>query len=297
MLSVIKKKTINLIGNKGGGYMASDVKWIKIVTDIFDDEKIKLIDAMPEADAILVIWFRLLIQAGKSNQNGALFLNNKLAYTDEMLATVFSRKISTVRLALETFETLGMIERGNYIQISNWYKHQNIDGMDKIKLQNTERQRKYREKQKLISSNVKENNDNNVTHNVTVTENNAPRIRIKKEDLEEDKEIKEEVKEKNTKKKVANASVMTSQTLSELDKTLIEFETMRKSMKKTLTEHAKKLLLAKLEKLSKGDEALMVEILNQSILNGWQGIFPFQQDNNTKGSNKSLKVSDWDSLM
>jgi predicted phage replisome organizer len=232
MLSVIKKKTINLIGNKGGGYMASDVKWIKIVTDIFDDEKIKLIDAMPEADAILVIWFRLLIQAGKSNQNGALFLNNKLAYTDEMLATVFSRKISTVRLALETFETLGMIERGNYIQISNWYKHQNIDGMDKIKLQNTERQRKYREKQKLISSNVKENNDNNVTHNVTVTENNAPRIRIKKEDLEEDKEIKEEVKEKNTKKKVANASVMTSQTLSELDKTLIEFETMRKSMKK-----------------------------------------------------------------
>jgi hypothetical protein len=41
----------------------------------------------------------------------------------------------------------------------------------------------------------------------------------------------------------------------------------------------------------------MVEILNQSILNGWQGIFPLQQDNNTKGSNKPLKVSDWDSLM
>jgi len=40
-----------------------DVKWIKIVTDIFDDEKIRLIDALPDNDTILVIWFKLLVQA------------------------------------------------------------------------------------------------------------------------------------------------------------------------------------------------------------------------------------------
>jgi hypothetical protein len=139
------------------------------------------------------------------------------------------------------------------------------------------------------------NVDTDCIHNVNTLDTQI-RLGLDLDKIRLDKNSKE-LKEKNTKKKVANASVMTSQTLSELDKTLIEFETMRKSMKKTLTEHAKKLLLAKLEKLSKGDEALMVEILNQSILNGWQGIFPFQQDNNTKGSNKSLKVSDWDSLM
>ena len=32
-----------------GGSLLSDIKWIKIVTDIFDDEKILLIESLPEA--------------------------------------------------------------------------------------------------------------------------------------------------------------------------------------------------------------------------------------------------------
>ena len=50
--------------------MATDVKWIKIVTNIFDDEKILLIESMPEADSIIVIWFKLLCMAGKQNNKG-----------------------------------------------------------------------------------------------------------------------------------------------------------------------------------------------------------------------------------
>lgn len=30
----------------------SEIKWIKITTNMFEDEKIKLIDAMPERDTI-----------------------------------------------------------------------------------------------------------------------------------------------------------------------------------------------------------------------------------------------------
>ncbi|MBN3374799.1 hypothetical protein CF087_22550, partial [Clostridium botulinum] len=30
----------------------AEVKWIKITTNMFDDEKIKLIDAMPERDTV-----------------------------------------------------------------------------------------------------------------------------------------------------------------------------------------------------------------------------------------------------
>ncbi len=48
----------------------AEVKWIKIVTDIFDDEKILLIESMPEHDAIIVIWFKLLCMAGKTNNSG-----------------------------------------------------------------------------------------------------------------------------------------------------------------------------------------------------------------------------------
>ena len=43
----------------------AEVKWIKIVTDVFDDEKILLIESLPEADSIIVIWFKLLCLAGK----------------------------------------------------------------------------------------------------------------------------------------------------------------------------------------------------------------------------------------
>ena len=43
--------------------MASEIKWIKIVTDIFDDEKILLIESLPEADTIIVVWFKLLTLA------------------------------------------------------------------------------------------------------------------------------------------------------------------------------------------------------------------------------------------
>ena len=51
----------------------AEVKWIKITTNIFDDEKIKLIDTMPDRDALLVVWFKLLTLAGKTNDNGFLY--------------------------------------------------------------------------------------------------------------------------------------------------------------------------------------------------------------------------------
>lgn len=98
----------------------AEVKWIKITTDVFDDEKILLIESMPSADSIITIWFKLLILAGKQNNNGVFMMSNKLPFTDEMLATIFRRDLNTVRLALKTFEEFGMIEVvDNVITIPN----------------------------------------------------------------------------------------------------------------------------------------------------------------------------------
>ena len=88
----------------------AEVKWIKIVTDIFDDEKILLIESMPDADSIIVIWFKLLCLAGRQNNSGVFLMNGRIPYTDEMFATIFRRKLNTVRMALRTFEQYGMIE-------------------------------------------------------------------------------------------------------------------------------------------------------------------------------------------
>ena len=145
----------------------SEIKWIKITTDIFDDEKICLIDAFPDHDAILVIWFKILALAGKHNRNGLLMMSDKVHYTDEMLATIFRRPLNTVRMALGIFEQFGMVEIiDGVITLPNWEKHQNIDGMEKIKEQTRNRVARHREKQKNLAL-------GNVTCNVTVTQGNA----------------------------------------------------------------------------------------------------------------------------
>lgn len=149
----------------------SEIKWIKIATDIFDDEKMCLIDALPDRDAIIVIWIKLITLAGKLNTNGVLAISKDIVYTDEMLAQTFHRPLDTVHTALEIFEKFGMIEKiDGVITLPNWEKHQNLDGMEKIKEQTRNRVAKHREKQKnLALGNV----TCNATGNVTVTPCNA----------------------------------------------------------------------------------------------------------------------------
>lgn len=164
----------------------ADVKWIKIVTDVFDDEKILMIESMPEADSMIVIWFKLLCLAGKQNNSG-VFQMGHMPYTDEMFATIFRRPLNTVRLALKTFEQFGMIEIiNNTVTIPNWGKHQNIDQIEARTAYMRNYMKAYREKQKQISSgnhNCKPNSKPNVSE--------ADKIR-KEEDK---KEIREDIME------------------------------------------------------------------------------------------------------
>lgn len=155
--------------------ISNEVKWIKITVNIFDDEKIKLIDAMPDCDSVLVIWFKLLTLAGKSNNSGLLFFKDRLPYTEEMLSTIFNRKLETVRYALMIFRQFGMIDiEENVVSITNWEKHQNIDGLDKIREQNRIRADRFRENQKnkllLKDKNIDTDKDLDIDIENNVTE-------------------------------------------------------------------------------------------------------------------------------
>jgi predicted phage replisome organizer len=137
------------------------IKWIKISTDMFDDEKIAIISSMPEANAMLVIWIRLLALAGKTNDGGSIYFDEGIPYTDDMLSTIFRQPLNIVRLALTTFEKFKMIERReDQIYICNWEKHQNIEGMEKIRLLAAERVRKHRERKRLEVCNATVTNCN-----------------------------------------------------------------------------------------------------------------------------------------
>lgn len=131
------------------------VKWIKVVTDIFDDEKMLMIEGIPGADSIMVVWFKLLCLAGKTNNSGVFIFNDRIPYTDEMLAAIFRRDINLVRMALKTFEQFGMIEIiDNVITIPNWSKHQTLDAYEKKKERDRLRIKEKRAQQKALISGV-----------------------------------------------------------------------------------------------------------------------------------------------
>lgn len=157
----------------------SEVKWIKITTDMFENRKIRYLRKLPDGNNIVLIWVMLLSLAGKCNANGMIFLTENVPYTTKMLADELDFEENTVVLAIAALERLGMIRKDDYLFIEDWVAHQNVDGLDKIREQNRKRVAAYREKQKALPDNVQDDDamSCNVTGNVTVTQCNAPRIR------------------------------------------------------------------------------------------------------------------------
>lgn len=232
----------------------ADIKWIKITTDIFNDEKMLMIEDMPDADSVIVIWFKLLCLAGRDNNNGILVMNNRLAYTDEMLASIFRRPLNTVRLALAEFEKYGMIEvLDNVYTIPNWEKHQNIDGMDKIREQTRIRVARHREKQKQLASNV------------SVTHGNGT-------DKEEDKE-KEKKKKKDNKNifdEICGDCFFSS---SALEEKVIEWLEYKNERKEFYVERGMKSLIKQINSnaIKHGDDAV-IELIDKCMANNYAGI-------------------------
>lgn len=125
----------------------SSIKWIKLNVDMFDDEKIKIIQSMPEGDSLLIVWIKLITLAGKTNDGGYIYINENMAYTDEMLSVIMNKPLNIIQLALGTFTRLGMIELDDKgIYLINFEKYQSLDKLQEIREYNRLAQQKHREK-------------------------------------------------------------------------------------------------------------------------------------------------------
>ena len=122
-----------------------------------------------------------------------------------------------------------------------------------------------------------EKNSDKSEKNPCNSEKNPPKEKEKKA-----KEIKEnQTKDESSRKAPApDCFVAFSGDNAGLLEALREFESFRKKIKAPLTERAKELLLGNLKKLS-GNPDEQIEILNQSILNGWKGVFELRSQNRT----------------
>ena len=105
------------------------------------------------------------------------------------------------------------------------------------------------------------------------------KVRVDKNSI--DKVIKKEI--------IPKAAITKTYTENEeLNTAITEFISMRKKTKTPFTEHAIKLMIMKLNKIGKSDIE-RIEIVNNSIMGGYQGIFPLKTNNNS--NNNSVKAN------
>ena len=241
----------------------ADVKWIKITTDIFDDEKILLIESLPDAYAIITCWFKLLCLAGKQNNSG-VFMMGRIAYTDKMLATIFRMKEATVTMALQTFEQFGMVEIvDGVITIPNWGKHQNLDQLEAKKEYMRSYMKEYREKQKALTAGKPSCKTNN-------------KANVSEADKEEDKDIDIEEEKKSIRETTRTLfeRLLPDYIMSDaLKEKMSEWITYKMERKDTYKEQGMKALLRQIENnyLTYGEQPVC-KLIDESMANGWKGI-------------------------
>lgn len=142
----------------------ADLQWLKLSTNFFDNNKIKLLESEGDGDTLIRVWIQLLTTAMKCNYQGRLAITEDKPMTVDEFSKIMGKSRKKITKCLEKFEELKMIIiEDNFYKIKNWSKYQSADKLEEIRLQNRLRQQKYRE-------NMKSEKEKS---NVTVTQRNT----------------------------------------------------------------------------------------------------------------------------
>lgn len=217
--------------------MASDKEYIKLYRKLLENQVI-----FKDNDH-LALWVHLLLtvnwKTGKGYLGGDLIelKPGQNIYGRKALSDKTHISESKIERILKRFESEHQIEqqtssKNRLITIVNWSSYQNCE----------------------------QQNEQQVNNKWTTSEQQV--------------DTKEEVKNKRTKEVLKDIGVFDQYCSDDLPlrTTLSDFETMRKSIKKPLTEKGKQLLCSKLDEL-KAQGHDRIECLNNSIMNNWQGVF------------------------
>ncbi len=246
----------------------ADVKWIKITTDMFDNRKIKHLRRLPDGDSIVLIWVMLLTLAGRCNSGGMIFLTENIPYTPKMLADELDFEESTVQLALNALEQLGMIQTNDngFIAVTGWEKHQNIEGMEKIRESKRLAQARWRAKQSTIAEK-------------STVDSTVDSTRISVDDAEEEKEEDKNKKEKENKSVRETTHTLFMRLLPDyllsdsIQDKMGEWVKYKTERKEPYKEQGMKSLLRQVENkaIQYGDDAVC-SLIDECMANNWKGI-------------------------
>lgn len=124
------------------------------------------------------------------------------------------------------------------------------------------------------------------TNGTTDETTDGTRYKKDKNDKEELKKDKKANKEKNNRVFFPNDEALNS--------AFADYVDTRKKIKSPMTDKAIDLAISKLMKLSNGDNDTAIEILNNSIVNGWKGLYPLKE---TKQETKTTSIEKmWEAI-
>lgn len=231
--------------------------WMKLQKDFFTNPRIKKVRGLAGGDTYTCIYLELLLFS--LDTDGVIFYENIEQNLEAELALKIDEDEINIKAALAIFESLGLIERG---------ENDDLRLVEACSLMGSEcdsaaRVRAFRAKKKeteALQCNAR----------VTQSNKNVTTDKEKDKEIEKEEETEKEFYAHTREAKKQEAFKIPSFINPEIWK---DFEAMRKQVKRPMSERAKKLIVARLQKLGE-DKAN--EILEQSIVNCWQDVYPLK---------------------
>jgi predicted phage replisome organizer len=111
----------------------NEVFWVRLFCAGFEDPRWLAIEQLPDADAVQIIYVRMVMLAGRSNADGLFLLHESLPYDVVTLAAVLRRSVPIVQFALTTLERFRFIEVvDNIIAVTEWDSMQATDELARL---------------------------------------------------------------------------------------------------------------------------------------------------------------------
>ncbi len=83
--------------------------WLKLRDDFFERDEVKIIEGQQNGKDYIIFYMKLLLKSVKTE--GELFFRDAIPYSPQMLATITGTNIDTVKVAVDIFTSLGLMEK------------------------------------------------------------------------------------------------------------------------------------------------------------------------------------------
>lgn len=264
--------------------MAKRYYWLRLQHDFFDSVRIKKLRKLAGGDTFTIIYLKMQLLSLKTD--GMLTYKEYEPSFAEELALDIDEDVENVAATLAYLERVGLIETSDNIEYFLPFVEENIGETNETNREQAleshrQRQKRYRERQKALKSIGCADGD------VTVTS---------QRDVEIEKEIEKEKRESKSIKATPSHTVYFPDDAL-LEKTFHDFMEMRKKIKKPMTDRAIELMIGKIQKYPP-EQA--VELLEDSILHGWQDIYPHKEVAGKSGQRDMMREiwgDDYEGLM